>query len=262
MVNLFKMLRKSFTPKASEASGNAAINKADLRLHPRYTLASLDIFYLLDPNSAPIPIQDISYGGVAIANRDRPQYWLQTSAISLEIKALTRSCRTILMPIHKSSSHIGYAFIHDDIACLEFLRPILEDLRLGYTLQPIAEQWRKEQYQGKDWHMLRGDGPVDLLFRLSPHDAKLLDMMMTIRQNQIYHELRYENERWRTLESMPEPGVAVRMHETPSFNTSTLERCIYILTGANSRFAHPAIIAAISSLILELKRQLNHNISA
>lgn len=250
IIKLWEKLRR-------QANSESEAEKAaftELRLHPRYSVERFSLFKLYCQNTeSHIPVQDISYGGLAIFASDRPSSWQQSSAIPVSLLNIGRSCNTKIIPIHKSNQQIGYSFIHESTSTLTFLRPVLEDLRLGYTLQPIAEQWRKAELQGKNWHVLRGDGAVDLVYDLNPKKQKIVDLMLTFLEDKTYHELRFQNEKWKTLQSASEPGVAVRMLKTSQLDITTIHRSINILVGTYSRFHEKALAELIEQLIAILK---------
>lgn len=240
--------------KEKQRNDSEAEQKAsELRLYPRYPVAQFGLFTIEDEMGHQLQVHDISYGGLAIASCEQPHEWSETSANRVSLSNLSQKCASTLTPVHKLQHLIGYAFIHNNTDTLTFLRPCLEDLRLGYTLQPISEAWRKEEFRGKNWHLLRGDGPIDLMYKSNDAESRIVELQLTIRHDQQYHELRLSQDRWRSYHSIAEPGLAVRMVETNELDKNIVCRAVYIMVGAYSRFPHPPLDSTIKKLLLKLR---------
>jgi hypothetical protein len=246
-------LKQYFATKSPDGDSpnppNSSAGRPELRQHPRFPLQNFNLFSLNLGQPPQIPIEDISYGGLALPWSPELESYLTTAPIEAALQNLhhEQPCRLTLA--HRSPQGIGLAFIHEDPSVLTFLRPGLEGLRQGYSVSWINPDIRQEAYRSADWYLYRGDGPIDLRFRQSQDGHHIVEMFLSFRDQGLYRNLRLEANRFISYQTVAERGVAPRMEPTTDQDhQQTVRQALHLLVGIHGR--HPR--ACLEQLITTL----------
>jgi hypothetical protein len=257
-MGLFSRLKTAMGGSGPEPAddGLEAVRK-EMRMHTRYAVAFHQNahFQLGDDWSG--RVMDISYGGVAVkftATKPGTSLPLEGNGVITILgagqKFSVKAVRTV--PHDQSTIYVGLCFNHTDPETLMYLREIIEPMRQGLTMDSITREVRSEKYRGEDWCCFRGEGPVDLVFRLDSGN-QLAEGLATFKIADYYYEIAIQNGILRTAKSAEKSSralaVGAKMIPTAKPDPTVLRRAFLILASA------PAPVAEKSAPFLKAIEQ-------
>ena len=231
---------------------------SELRLHSRYFVLSSDLACLeLVSNGMKGTIKDLSYGGALVKFPDSWDADLKNHAVKsfdAKLTFLDQTCNTYvhLNHVRSDGNLVGLSFVHRNIETLVFLREILENFRVGSTLEPLNPSILKEKHSKPGALVYRGDGPCDLIVQEA--GEKIESMFFTFRHGLTYYELKFENEIVSSARSSSEDQrEAPKMEPSPDgVDLVILRNAIQILLGFLSAHQNSKIVTLMPKLFSAL----------
>lgn len=178
------------------------------------------------PDGSKIRVRDISFGGMSL-----PRGQVAEEDLSVLLRVLDLSYRCKLAPTHNSGEALGFSFA--DQAVLFFLQPIMDALHQGASLRPIDATVLKNETQKRYAHVLRGEGPTDILIESTSKPEQ--NCLLTLRKDKAYRQVTWRDGKVSTGRMLDERGVTPRMVEDKVLDAQTLKQAILILAGGLSQ---------------------------
>lgn len=229
--------------------------RKEMRMHTRYAI-SFHRNAIVRVNDTWVGrIMDLSYGGAAVKFEFPDK--VPSEALNLdnevEIDVLghrqrfqTKSVRTI--PHGERTCYVGLCFNHATPDTLIFLREIIEPMRQGLSLDSIPMSLRAEKYKDTSWNCFRGEGPIDITFKLD--SDRITDGLVTFKMTDRYFEVAITDGVLRTAKSAERArhtmAVGAQMIPSATPDKDTLRRAFLILASA------PATVADAAAPLLKM----------
>jgi hypothetical protein len=255
-MGIFDKIRGAFSSEKAqkiEKKGDYPL-WSELRLHARYFVLSPELACLeIVSNGMKGTIKDLSYGGALV---EFPESWDSNpknpaiKSFDAKLTFLDQTCNTFVHLTHVRSDGnlVGLSFVHRNIETLVFLREILENLRVGSTLEVLNPSVLKEKHLKPGALLYRGDGPCDLTFQEAGENIE--SMLFTFRMGLSYFELKYENHVFSTARSSSDDQrEAPKMEPSPNgVDLVILRNAIQILLGFLATHQNSKVTALMPKL--------------
>ena len=212
------------------------------RIHYRW-LNHSSLFELTDSASNSFDIEDISYGGLCLNSKDKVKEG------EYKLHFLTESTKVTIQEAYITKSTSGFRFVHNDAELFTFLRPIIENIRKGSSTQIVKRQFCKEPYNGKEWTVLRGEGPIDIQI-----DSDKETVNYTTLLDGQYKAVFLENSKLKTYKEVDKEGLSTRMANTSGLEKHEIIQIVAQIQGINQNISD---LELLQSLKNELIKSLN-----
>ena len=232
---MFKKIKELFTDRTNSESNNDFDTK---RSHHRW-INSPSQFHLL-VGDTPYIIEDISYGGLKVAGAS-----IDVNQ-KLRLRFVNKEIEISLERVYATEESGGYRFIHNDSTLLIFLRPILENIRKGNTVQTILPEHCKAPYNSKDWTILRAEGPIDI--SINNQDGTL---SYTFLNDKTYKTIRATNTTIKIFTSIDTEGTASRMEQSRDIDNEDIVIVIAQIQGIRHKLPNIKRLSQLSEQILK-----------
>lgn len=265
-MSLFSKLGKVFgrdsAPEAAAMKELETLNK-DGRLHARYLISGEGVARIELENGMAGIVKDVSYGGMAVKFelKDATTPTKIPDPLRARLHLLDRSIECVMAlvrsvhPPGQQTLYAGFAIRHESADTLIFMRDLIEPLRCGKSLTALDQSMRHERYKSAEWSCLRGDGPTDLIIRLTKDSLSLQEALLTFRISDSYCEVSFQNNTLRTGRMVgignSKMTVGSQMASTTDVDLTVLRQSICILLGAP-----PASRRLVAPLLKESLRHL------
>jgi hypothetical protein len=197
-MGLLSKFKNVFSTSSEAPASNASLEEVrkEMRSQSRYPVDLNDDATVIMAGGWEGRIIDISYGGIAVSfsasKCDLTMSVPVMSSCKLEIlgKAHQFQLKTVrTIPNGKDTLYVGFCFEHSAPDTLIFLREIIEPIRNGRSLEELSSEFKSDQYKDKNWHCLRGDGPVDIVLMTDESKTKVVEALLTLKSGDSYYEV-------------------------------------------------------------------------
>lgn len=146
----------------------------------------------------------------------------------------------------------SFCFSHRGSELAVFLRPLLQGLAWGTSLEIITQENLKAEYRTPESVVLHGHGPTHLSAALTTDHKNVDSFLLTFRSGDSYKELRYADGRFTTSHQIDRLGVAARMRSDTREDPNVLRLGLAILAGLQDErltpLMHHVIVQGVERL--------------
>ena len=244
-MGLISKFKSVFATSSNSGANNASLEdvRKEMRSHSRYPISLEGEGSITMAGGWVGTVLDISYGGIAVcfesSKCDLSQSVSVMSSCKLEILGKShhfqiKTVRTI--PNGKDELYVGFCFEHTEPDTLIYLREVIEPIRNGRSLEELSSEFRSDQFQGKNWHCFRGDGPVDIVLQTDDSKSKVVEALLTLKSGDSYYEVGINGEKLWTSKSAGGASTQMmggaRMTPSSTADLSVLRKAFLILASA------------------------------
>lgn len=185
------------------------------RAHERYLVSDRDLFLIEHQRAGLFRVVDISFNGcflepVGDAAIDRIEI-----PCKIEASVCGQGFKMEVASIQKRKVGGALVFHHWNEASMLSMAQILEPMRCGSTAIEIQNDSSRDGFNATVRKRYQGDGPVDLVVERDV-TGNIIFVMVTVRRNEIYGSVLWENGEVVTKRNKDAEGVAARMAQTPT----------------------------------------------
>lgn len=249
-----KFLKKIFEkdPNKKSFDLDAAV-ALDAREHERFALCQKEGIHCLIQDKI-FSVGNISYGGVGLIFDNPFDEKIFKESEEAVIFFFDKNIKTKIKCVYLKEPIAGMSFIDLSIDDIWFLKNACKYLKQGSSLNEIKKSHLKDSYKTQQWRCFRGEGPSDLLLKISDHQPHKIEEFLLTFLAHGYCELSYKNGVFKTGKSIDEEGIGARMATTNTFEKEIARSGALILKGLTNKELIE-FFAPIDSLLVDRMRE-------
>jgi hypothetical protein len=223
---------------------------SEMRAYQRYSIWNPVFSHAVILPSTRCRIRDMSYGGMGLSLDDSSKGTLEgiSSTARIKISVLDHSCEMEATKTYLGRGIAGFCFHHRTLEGLDFLRGVLECMRIGASLRPDASNKMDAPEDLLSWH---GADDAKMAIKVDP-GVPVPDVYVRFPANGSVHELYFGINGLRTNTILTDPDLSAQVIRTSRIEKPVLRNALFVLMGLEDEQARSLVGAAINKALAEL----------